>query len=231
VNNTSAYDASSNLLVQPLFSIIICTYNRARLLPRALDSLLGQAGLAADEWEGIIVDDGSTDATPAIVEQYCRRDARFKAIRQSNAGVGAARDAGIQIASGVYCTFLDSDDWYKPHHLAERKRLLLARPDVQILHGGAEVIGSPFVADKNDPTRLIHLSECVMEGTMVLKRLDTLALGGFRALRYAEGSDLLHRAQKAGLVIATTQIPTYCYDRTTEDSLCTTSLQRPPIHQ
>jgi glycosyltransferase involved in cell wall biosynthesis len=223
----------------PLFSVIVCTYNRAALLPRALDSLLAQQGIEPSLWEVIVVDDGSTDGTEALVHSYMQRHSEQRSqprlqqhlpphIRyhaQPNQGTGAARTQGIALAAGDYVTFLDSDDEYLPEHLASRKAVLerFAADGIVIdlLHGGLEVIGDPFVADKDDPAKLVHLSECVAGGTFFIRRQTALALGGFGTLRYADDAAFFAKAEAAGARIAQTTIPSYRYYRTTADSLCT----------
>jgi glycosyltransferase involved in cell wall biosynthesis len=93
----------------PAFSIVIPTYNRAALLPRALESVLAQS---ERDFECIVVDDGSSDATAAVVREY--PDARIRYQVQTNAGVSAARNAGAKLASGDHLLFLDSDDELVP---------------------------------------------------------------------------------------------------------------------
>lgn len=99
----------------PFFSIVIPTYNRANLLTRAVESVLAQT---FNNWELLIVDDGSTDNTRAVVEEYA--DERIHYIYQQNAERSAARNNGIEHSSGKYVCFLDSDDYY----LANRLQLL-----------------------------------------------------------------------------------------------------------
>jgi glycosyltransferase involved in cell wall biosynthesis len=147
---------------------------------------------------------------------------KVRYLKHRNHGVGYSRTVGIYAAFGRYCTFLDSDDEYLPEHLASRRAVLQASPTLDILHGGVKIIGNPFVNDRHDPTKQIHLSECVMEGTMFLRREAALQLGGFGTERYGEGAALMERAQHLRLNIATTTLPTYRYDRTTPDSLCST---------
>jgi glycosyltransferase involved in cell wall biosynthesis len=89
-------------------------YNAAQFLPAALDSLLAQTHPA---WEAIIVDDGSSDETPQIAASYAKRDSRFRLITQPNAGVGAARNRGIQEARGEFIAPLDADDIWQPTKL------------------------------------------------------------------------------------------------------------------
>jgi glycosyltransferase involved in cell wall biosynthesis len=93
-------------------SVVIPTFNRVKLLKRAVDSVLGQTVQAA---EVIVVDDGSTDETPAVCRQF---DSRVKVVRQANAGASMARNAGVQQATQPWIAFLDSDDYWTPAHLA-----------------------------------------------------------------------------------------------------------------
>src|SRR5690606_12336104 len=86
------------------FSVIVPAYNRAALLPRCLDSLRGQT---FDDFEVIVVDDGSTDATPELVAEYVRREGRIRSLRQDNAGAATARNRGAETARGDYLLFLD----------------------------------------------------------------------------------------------------------------------------
>lgn len=204
----------------PFFTVILCAYNRAHLLPRALDSLLQQT---EPDWEAIIVNDGSTDDTYHVAREYMSRRAGIRYMEHPNGGVGYSRTIGVYAALGQYCTFLDTDDEYLPRHLASRRSILAANPHIDVLHGGVEVIGDPFVADRHDPTKRIHISECIMEGTMVLRRETALKLGAFGMERYGEGAAFMAKALAAKLNILHTNEPTYRYDRTTPDSLCTTA--------
>lgn len=101
---------------KPFFSIIIPTYNRAQLLTKAIESVLQQK---EPSWELIIIDDGSTDTTKEVVENF--QDERIQYVFQENAERSVARNNGIQRAKGVYICFLDSDDYYLPIHLSTFK--------------------------------------------------------------------------------------------------------------
>lgn len=76
--------------------------------------------------------------------------------------------------------------------------------------------------DKDNPEKTIHLDECVIGGTFVIKRSTALALGGFAALRYADDSEFYERCFQQGYSIGKTDAATYIYHRETEDSLCST---------
>ena len=91
----------------PFFSIIIPVYNVAPYLRECLDSVSAQT---FDNWEAICVDDGATDGSGAILDEYAAKDNRFKVIHQKNAGVSAARNAGLGNAKGEWFMFLDGDD-------------------------------------------------------------------------------------------------------------------------
>lgn len=107
----------------PLFSVIVPVYNRETTVDRCVDSVLRQQ---FDDFELIVVDDGSTDGTAAVLERY--QDGRVRILRQSNAGVSAARNAGAAMARGEYLVFLDSDDAADPDWLASFRLLHDERP-------------------------------------------------------------------------------------------------------
>ena len=98
----------------PQVSVVIPVYNIEAHLRQCLDSVAGQT---LSDLEVVCVDDGSTDASPAILEEYAQKDPRFQVIRQANAGPGAARNRGMERSSGRYLIFLDSDDWFEPDFL------------------------------------------------------------------------------------------------------------------
>lgn len=103
----------------PLVSIILPTYNRAAFLPKALDSVFAQA---YENWEIILIDDGSTDDTVAILEGY--DDARIRYFFQENQGVSSARNYGIAQCDGEVIALLDSDDEWLPEKLSSQLRYM-----------------------------------------------------------------------------------------------------------
>lgn len=98
--------------MKPLFSIILPSYNRSEMLKTAIESVMKQT---VDNWELIVVDDGSTDPTKSVVESF--KDERIRYVYQENQERSAARNNGIQLAQGQLICFLDSDDYYLPFHL------------------------------------------------------------------------------------------------------------------
>lgn len=97
--------------MHPFFSVIIPVYNVAPYLRECLDSVLAQTFA---DWEAICVDDGSTDGSGTILDEYGRKDERFKILHISNGGVSSARNIGLDTARGTYVTFLDGDDLILP---------------------------------------------------------------------------------------------------------------------
>ncbi len=102
---------------QPLVSVIIPTFNRVKLLPKAIASVVNQT---YDNWELIIVDDRSTDDTKALVERFSLKDKRIRYIQNDRRkGPSGARNCGILNSTGEYIAFLDSDDEWFAHHLSD----------------------------------------------------------------------------------------------------------------
>ncbi|MDT8306348.1 MAG: glycosyltransferase [Anaerolineae bacterium] len=113
-------------------SIIIPAYNQAHYLGEAIRSALGQS---YGDVEVIVVDDGSTDGTQAVVEAF--DDARLRYVYQENRGLSAARNTGIRHAHGEYLSYLDSDDRFLPEKLALLLAVLEQRPEVGLVAGQA----------------------------------------------------------------------------------------------
>ena len=118
-------------------SIIIPVFNRARLIGRAVHSVLKQT---YPELEIIVVDDGSKDSTSQVMSDLTREDRRIRYLRhESNRGAQAARNTGIRAARGDWIGFLDSDDQFLPHSL--EARLDVARKEkVSVVHSECNII-------------------------------------------------------------------------------------------
>lgn len=116
----------------PVVSVIVPTFNRAALLPRALDSVAAQT---FTDWEILLVDDGSTDATPWVAERYrARLGQRLRFIAGAHHGPCRARNRGIEAASGEFVAFLDSDDEFAPEKLERQVALFRRCPELALVY-------------------------------------------------------------------------------------------------
>ena len=115
--------------ISELVSVIMPAYNAAKYISATIDSVLAQT---YPNWELIVVDDGSTDATQSLVQAYSRREARIRYFYQLNARQGAARNKGIAHAQGNILAFLDADDLWLPEKLATQM--------IQLRDSGADLI-------------------------------------------------------------------------------------------
>jgi glycosyltransferase involved in cell wall biosynthesis len=108
----------------PTFSVVIPTYDRATFVAKAIDSVLLQT---FEDYEVIVIDDGSTDNTSQVLQRY---STRIRVIRQPNSGVSAARNKGVKLAKGLWIAFLDSDDEWDPNYLACQLEHIRCNPGV-----------------------------------------------------------------------------------------------------
>ena len=133
---TDHNSAGGRAETQPLVSVVIPTFNRAHILEEAVNSVIAQDYL---HWELHIVDDGSTDGTRELVEQF-RGDERIHYHWQENAGQATARNHGVSQARGDYIAFLDSDDRWLPHKLRVQVQCLVEDPQIDVIYGDVERI-------------------------------------------------------------------------------------------
>lgn len=110
------------MIRNPLISVILPVYNSGDSVAKAIDSILVQSYI---NWELIIVNDGSTDDSAKIINNFSKTDSRILVIQQMNQGVSTARNKGISAASGEYLAFLDSDDWVDSDYLEKMLRPML----------------------------------------------------------------------------------------------------------
>jgi glycosyltransferase involved in cell wall biosynthesis len=180
----------------PLVSVVMPAYNVAWCVRRAIDSALAQS---LPEREVIVVDDGSTDDTAAVLASY---GDRIRVIHQQNAGMSAARNVGIRAAQGSLIAFLDADDYWLPHKLALQVELMRSHPDIGFCSTAARVEnpqgellnvwGCPGVS--GDVLRVLFAENAAIAGgcSAVMVRRELLDRAGLfdESLRGFEDPDL-----------------------------------------
>lgn len=122
----------------PSVSVVICTYNHARFLHKSLQSVFAQ-GWPDDAYEVIVIDDGSTDATPKIMRRWVR-DRGVKYIRKENGGHLSSFNRGIAEATGEYIVLHDGDDMLRPRMIGPRIELMERDPEIGLVHGDLRVV-------------------------------------------------------------------------------------------
>jgi glycosyltransferase involved in cell wall biosynthesis len=212
------------------FSVVIPLYNKAPFVHTTLTSVFAQS---FQDFEIVVVDDGSKDDGVAIVESF--GDPRVRVIRQANAGVATARNRGIREARGDWVAFLDADDWWHPDFLASMRTLATQHPEVSITAGSFKMVPHqeegwtpqpwplpnplPQEVIDNLPQRWLQ-GHCFCTGTVAFKRelLDALQ-PCFPVGEYlGEDLDLWFRAAECS-AIAFTSAQFLCYRLATPNSL------------
>ena len=208
------------------FSIIVPVYNSAATLQKCLDSILNQT---FENYEVILINDGSTDASWNICQQYKSKDERFIILNQENSGPSQARNCGLEIANGDWICFVDSDDWISPKmyeimlkHLKEKNAdicacgIMTVYPDrkcpmnIQSVIGGAEKIFSLLYDDAAYPVSAwnkLYKRDCWKELRFPLGKICEDAFTTYKLI------------DKANLIVQITD-PLYFY-RIRKDSIMT----------
>ncbi|MBQ6441777.1 MAG: glycosyltransferase [Lachnospiraceae bacterium] len=162
-----------------ILSIILPVYNAQDTVLESIESVLAVKGIPI---EILIVDDGSTDETGAIVERYAKEEPRIRLIRQQNAGPGAARNTGLRNVSGAYLGFMDADDRYVPEVL-ERVWHLLAEGEADAVCVGIRMVQKTDAA-KEDGIVLYQGDDSLIQGKEAFRRM--LAGEGLDSNTYAK---------------------------------------------
>lgn len=204
----------------PSVSVIMAAYNVEAFVGAAVASVRAQTH---PSFELLVVDDGSTDRTAAIVAGHAADDPRVRLLRQPNAGLSAARNHAMREARGEYLALLDSDDAWAPDFLAAQLRILLEHPEVDIVTGNAWFDGGPRSGQPAGPTPdsrpAPDLHELLQDETAmfimsVFRRRVFETIGGFdEAFRSNEDYDFWIRAALAGFRFARNDRPAGYYRR------------------
>jgi glycosyltransferase involved in cell wall biosynthesis len=220
-------------------SVVMPAYNVAPYLGAAIESVMDQT---FTDLELIIVDDGSTDATPEIAAACAARDPRVRLLQQPNGGISSARNLGLRAASGAVIAILDSDDMWSPGFLAAQMRILERRPEIDIVTGNAWLLygvgGQPSPAPgprasarpvpdfrpAPDLTRILTDETAVFIMSIFRYRVYQ-TIGGFdESLRTNEDYDFWLRAATAGFLFYRNDEPLGYY-RQRDDSLSASELR------
>jgi glycosyltransferase involved in cell wall biosynthesis len=198
----------------PLISCLVPVFNGAKYLAEALDSILKQTYRPI---EIIVVDDGSTDRTPAVAACY---GDRIRYVRQDNAGAPSARNLGLSLARGEFVAFLDADDLWRPEKLQRQMRRFESRPELDL---SVTYLQNFWVAElKNEEIRFKghRLSEPVpgyVTQTLLARRSAFYNVGLFNeSLKVGDPTDWFLRAAEQGL--ATEMLSDVLVDRRMHDS-------------
>ena len=202
----------------PFFSVIIPVFNGEQYLDQAIESITRQS---FSDFQLIIIDDGSTDASMDIIQDHKSRDGRIVARSRERTGVARARNDAVVLATGRFVAFLDADDVAEPGRLELQHDALEHHPDCVGLGGqilfmdreGCPVFRSDFPVDHESIDKA-HMggAGCVLsQGTSALSRDAVLQVGGYRAqYQVAEDLDLLLRLAEIGRLANLTETLIRC---------------------
>jgi hypothetical protein len=184
---------------RPQFSVLVPVFNHERFIVDALESLRKQT---IDSWEAIIVDDGSTDSTPSILDSYVDRDHRFRVIHKANGGVGSALNRGLGEATCDWICWLSSDDLFEPAKLHLHRKLISGDPAClfHVTHfrdlddATGVLVATPL--DSRFPTENVQVlslfrSNFIHGNSICINRAAWLEIGGFdESLRWGQDYDM-----------------------------------------
>lgn len=215
----------------PAVSIIMPAYNVAPYVAAAIRSALAQTHR---DFELIVVDDGSKDATADIVKALTREDPRIRLVQQANRGLAGARNTALRAARGEMFALLDSDDVWEPEFLEAQLRILNARPDVDIVTGNGWYLegprngqlARPYPDYRADPVLASIIGDEWSVFIMsVFRRRVYTAIGPFdEEMRSNEDYDFWLRAAVAGFSFARNDRPLGHY-RVRSDSLSASNVR------
>ena len=156
----------------PRVSVLMPAYNAEKYIGESIDSILGQT---FDDFELIIVNDGSTDNTAEIVRKYARQDTRIKFIdNKKNAGVAKTRNQLLDAACGEYIAFQDSDDISRPYRLATQVKFLDSHPDISVLGAAMETFPEYETVSYIENPKLLdfYIANAVSNAVVMFRKSD-----------------------------------------------------------
>lgn len=187
----------------PRASVVMACFNGMPYLPMAVDSILQQS---CKDWELIVVDDGSTDASPEYLEKVASSDDRVRVLRQANAGQQAAANAGIKLARGEFIVRMDADDVTTLDRIEKQIEFMDRHPEVVLLGGqirrmGNQGSGMPSnlpLEHEEIVSGLLKNQHVMCNGTTLFRRETFDQTGGYWKYNIAEDWDMFLRLSDLG---------------------------------
>ena len=144
----------------PEVSILVPVYNVSKYLRQCLESIVAQT---FTDWECVIVDDGSTDGSEIICDEFATKDPRFRVLHVKNGGIASTRNIGVKEAKGNFIAFCDSDDWFEPTAIAKMYELMTTYD--------ADIVQTGFIKEYKGYSKVKHL----VDKTLVLNREEAIS--------------------------------------------------------
>ena len=189
----------------PVISVFMPVYNARRYVGAAVESILAQS---YSDFEFIIIDDGSTDGSPVLLQHYAREDSRIRLISRPNRGIAATRNEGIAAATTPLIALLDADDMALPERLARQLAYMQHHPKVVAVGSQALLIdadGSPIChwsgtrySHEDIDRELMAGGWPIVNSTHMMRTEAVRAVGGYRNYQTSEDHDLYLRLGEIG---------------------------------
>jgi glycosyltransferase involved in cell wall biosynthesis len=181
-------------------SVLMSVYNDEDFLSSSIESILSQS---FQDFEFILINDGSSDRSPEIIQEYASKDKRIKVIEQENIGLTKSLNKGLSLARGAYVARQDGGDISLPERFSLQNKFLDDHPNVSILGTSVSLIDedSNVIRTKIQPgeiqyiKKILYKKNCFSHGSLMFRRKEILNLGGYREdLPLAQDYDLILRA-------------------------------------
>ncbi|MDX8377355.1 MAG: glycosyltransferase family A protein [Mariprofundales bacterium] len=200
---------------QPKVSVLTCVYNGAKYLPHAINSILNNSFA---NFEFIIVDDGSSDATPQILAKCAANDARIRVYTKNNTGLTNSLNIGLQMAKGEYIARLDADDLALSERLSTQVNYLDTHPEITLIGSNALLIDAEgcnigksslgYIEHSQCIEQLLQMEAFVPHSSWMVRRKQMLEIGGYDVFfRKAQDYDFMLRLVHNNYKLAVLGIP------------------------
>lgn len=218
-------------LCNPIFSFVVPAKNAEKTIVKTIDSVIGQT---MQNWELVIVDDGSTDSTAKIVDSYSKKDSRIKLVKAHGLGCSGGRYLAMQHSRGQWFCRLDADDWIEATYLAELEAFIESHPGFDIYSVNGYFVDSegclqPYYPDEMHQNVVsFNIDDLLTYGTLfgpgaIVRPSLIKDIGGLRSHIRSEDADIWHRALAAGKTHI--HYPGYLYYYRRSDLQMTSSLE------